>query len=456
MRALIPCLLLSLLVAPAAAQRNAFQAEGEVGRLLQDARSYYDNLELEQTEEALARAIGLIQQYRLSGRVAADVYMQRGILYHVRDQDERATLADFTEALSHDPNAQLDPLVSTPSLQRLFDDARGRARPRQEPTPRRDPEPYRAPDPEPDPGYGRDPGYGAAINHQPPRAARGGEPVDLAVDISDPQVNRNVFRVWAYFRSARAATVQKREMRPQGPSLFTTRIPGRFVAGRQLTYYIAMEDRTGRVIASVRSAKDPIMVPVNGGALAGLDEIPSGDSLTGDAGGGWGGDDEGGYSRVTMSLSLGTGGGFITERARPVTLEDKRISPGFALAPFHTLVELDFWPHERFAISAFARVQIIEFAHLEGGRLKFRAVDTESHDLILRGGGGFGRTRHLVDLGVGLDTTLEGPYMYTLGLTYEFKISRRFQFLVTPDFLHMIGDSPSTHFDLNLGIQVGF
>ena len=429
------------------AQRTAYQAEGEVARLLQDARSYYDNLELESADDALRRSIGLIERFRLQSPTVAEVYIQRGILVHVRDRDANAATQDFVRALVVDSQARLDPLVSTPSLERLFEDARRKAsaqQPRQpEPVYRQPREPVRPP-----------PRRGEPITHQAPRQLDAGKPFDVRIEL-DQSVNSQAYRVNLFFRSVRAELVQKRELRAVGASSFQGRIPGRFIAGRQLSYYITVEDRLGRPIAQLGTPKAPLAARIRGGALAALDDIPSGSSLN--DGGGW--DDDDGASKrhyVTMSLHLGTGGGFITDRAEPETLTDKAISPGFAAAPFHTLIELDFWPHERFAISAFARVQIIEFAHIEGGRLKFKAVDTDAHDLILRAGGGFGRTRHLVDLQVGLDTTLEGPYMYTLGLSYEYAFSDRFQLLITPDFLHMIGDSPSLHFDLGLGLQVGF
>lgn len=445
--------LMLLAVAPAAqAQRNAYQAEGEVGRLLQDARSYYDNLELESAEDALARAIALSERFQIRSPVVAEVFIQRGILYFVRDRDEAAASADFTRAMNINNRARLDPMVSTPTLERLFEESRRQAGGGGGAPPPRDPGPV-----DPPPNGGGNDGWGPpdtpdGIQHTPPTEARGGEALNLSIEV-DGALNRQIYRVFAYYRSVRAELVQKVEMRPAGPTTFTARVPGRFVAGRRLQYYIVAEDRTGRIVAQVRSAKDPIEVAVRGDALGGVDAMASGGSLDGSGGGGGDGNQR---RFVTLGVSLGTGGGLITEKAKPETLRDKRISPGFALAPFHTLIEADVWPHERFAIGAFARLQVVEFSHLEGARLKFKAVTGEKHNLILRAGGGFGRVRHLVDLGVGLDTTLEGPYMYTLGATYAYRLAPRFDLIITPDFLHLIGDSPSLHFDLNLGVQTSF
>jgi len=267
------------------------------------------------------------------------------------------------------------------------------------------------------------------------------------------QLNQKIYRVWLYFRSARSEQVQRLEMKPEGASSFSTRISGRFVAGRTLTYYVNIEDRRGKVIERIQSARDPIVVRVIGDALGDLDEIPSGEGL--DGGEGW--DEPEAQTRryVSFGLAVGTGGGFISDLATPQN-QPASIRPGFALTPFHTLLELDFWATEWLGLGAFARLQIVEWAHLEGGRLKFRVVNKRAHQLLLRVGGGLGRVRHLVDLGNALDTTMEGPYCYTLGLRYLYSFSKNISLAVTPDFYHMIGDSPSPQIDLSLGIVAGF
>ncbi len=461
---------LALAPSPALAQRDAYEAEQRIGRLLDDARSYYDNLELEQADAALADAVRLGQDFRVGGRVMAEVYIQRGILMHVRDKDADAARREFVEALRVDDRIRLDPLVSTPTLQRIFEEAQreaGAGRDRYDDRrdryddrrdrydDRRDRYDDRREPPPPPPR----PRPADDIKHDPIRNARGGQRLPVIVDIG-PELNPYVYRVHLYFRSARADAVQKLEMRPDGPRSFVARIPGRFIAGRTLSYYVVVEDRSGKTVASVRSAKDPIIVRIEGDSLAGLDEIPSGSSLTGggDDDDDW--DDEGGgkgkRQYVTIGLSVGTGAGFITELAEPQNQKSADISPGLAFAPLHLLAELDAWPTDWLALGAFGRLQLVEFAIAAGGRLKLRVVNDGGHQLLLRGGGGFGRVRHLVDLGEVLDTTLEGPYFYTLGLTYAYAFNDTWAFLFTPDFLHMIGNSPSPHVDIQLGVQAGF
>ena len=451
-------LLSLLLCAPSWAQRDAYEAEVRMERLLQDARDDYDNLELERSEAALDDAIKLAREFDISNKVLAEVYVQRGILTHVRDKDADRAIQDFVRALRIDDRIRLDPLVSTPTLQRLFDDARGQIGGDRRDRRRDDVRDDRRRDDRRD---RRDDRREADLKHEPIRNAKGGARLPVIIDVS-AELNPFVYRVYLYFRSARADAVQKLEMRPEGRNSFVARIPGRFVAGRTLSYYIVVEDRGGKPIAAVRSPKDPVLVQIEDDALGALDEIPSGSSLTGGGDDGdedW--DDLGGGGRskrhyVSVGLSAGTGAGFITDLAQPENQKSAEISPGLAFAPFHLLVELDFWAADWLALGAFARIQIVEFAHLEGGRVKLRAVNSGSHQLLLRAGGGIGRVRHLVDLGQVLDTTLEGPFFYTAGFSYLFAFNDTVSFIVSPDFLHMIGDSPSPHVDLNLGVVFNF
>lgn len=432
----------------------------EIERLLNDARAYYEDLELDEADASLDRALRLSERFKIREPIVADVHILRGILLYVRDRrrNESAAVDAFKEALIIDERSRIDPLISTPSLEEIFERARQEAR--RSPSPRgndrlpdrRDPPPRQQPD----------------LVHDPIRQARGGEEIRLKLEVSK-DIDDRLYRVWVYFRSARADSVQRVEMVPDGPQRFNTRIPGRFVAGRTLQYYIVVEDRRRQAIAGVRSAQDPYVINLQDDTFGDLDRLPEGDSLVGegdgngwDEGDGWEGDDgygdEGGSKDRTfsMTLNVGSGAGFITEFAKPVQRPNTDVVAGFAPAPFHTMLEFDFWATEGFAIGLFARVQIVEFEHLEGLRMKFQVVNSGDHHLNLRLGGGYGEVRHLVDLGNFLDTTKEGPFSWTAGLNYTVDLGKQFSFVIGPDFYHLFGDSPSYHIDLNLGIQANF
>lgn len=436
-----------LTAAPAAGQRNARDAQEEVRALLQDARAYYDNLELEEAERALDRALRIADRFDVQGRAVAEVHMQRAVLFHVRDRDQRATVADFRRALEVDPDVTLDPMVSTPSLERLFEEARDAVRPSRE-LPREPPQ------------RGRD------VSHDPIRTAKVDQDLKLLIDVSQ-EINDELYRVYLFFRSSTSESVQRLEMQPEGQTSFFARIPGRYVSGRQLSYYVVIEDRRGNRLAGVGTAQEPLEVELTGGTGRVFEELPSGDSLDGldeprrfmdDEGDEYGDHDGTRHSRhfVELSIGVGTGAGYITEFAEPQQVQDTPVVPGFALTPLHTAIELDFWATDWFGLGGFARIQIVEFAHLEGGRLKFRVVNSGHHALTLRVGGGLGHVRHLVNLGKFSDTTLEGPGSWTAGAQWDYWFSDGFGLRIAPDFIHLFGESPSYQFDLNVGITLGF
>ena len=205
------------------------------------------------------------------------------------------------------------------------------------------------------------------------------------------------------------------------------------------------------MIAQVQTSQNPIMVEV--------EDFGSGDSLAGDEEEGDEEENEEGDGErkfVSVGIGIGSGVGSVTERATAQNQPSATIQPGFAPAPFHTFAELDFHVTPDFSLGAFARIQIVEFAHLEGGRLKYTFVKLDGHRVAARLGGGVGQVRHLVPLKNLRDTTLEGNAFYTLGVGYALELNRTISFVVSPDFVHLIGPSPSLHFDLNLGVALGF
>ncbi|MEE2757636.1 MAG: hypothetical protein VYA30_13355 [Myxococcota bacterium] len=539
------CLLLPVFLVQAGySQRNAFEAESEIQRKLRSAQRAYDNLELERSERSVDDAVRLIERFGIESRtgrqLAAQVYMQRGILAFVKNQDRRAAKQDFQRALEYDERARLDEMVETPSLRRVFEDARragaNSARGRQQDQSYDDRrnngrdyggagigagaaganagryrDDYRSPDRwdqgrsdyqddrrgggrEPrqdfrsdDRGYGRDErrtgnyrerdrdsNRGDArrrdsndgrwrngqrrtrarqdkLTHQAPRKAVSGVALKLSVNVSE-EIYRDVGVVFVYFNTARTDVRQKLEMRPGRGNTYEARIPRHYMIGSQVRYYFQAEDRRDNPIASLGSASRPFLLEISGDTL-GATEFASGSSLDGDH------DEDGRGARTYFSLSanMGSGVGWVKEFAKPVTQKGATLKkPGLAPTPFHTLVSADFWVSRKISVGGFARIQLIEFAFLGGGRLQYKLKSSGPHETRLRLGGGVGHVRHLVKLGNRLDTTLEGIGHVALGMTYSYKFNNTLGFVLTPDYLHMFGASPSYHLDLNLGLELLF
>ncbi len=436
------CLLFLFAAAnPALAQRNAYQAESEVNRLLTDAKDAYDNLELDESEAALKNALAVVDRFALQGPVVAELHMQLAIIYQVRDQNSEAAINEFLSALGFDPKVKLDPLVSTPTLVSLFDEARNRAGLNR---------PVAAPQTQ---VQVRD---SDEIWHKPMTQAQSGESLPVSVTVSD-SLNRKIYRVYLNFRSEAAESMQQLEMRPHGEQEFATRVPARFMVGKVLKYYIVAEDRSGNRLATYGSGREPVVVPILM-PLSGSDRSDNGDdyyygsSLENDDG-----QSSSNRRYVSFGVSLGTGSGYIKDTAEASRNKNSQIQPGFSLAAFHTLIELDFWITKWLSLGGFSRLQFAsDFDHLEGGRLKFNVLNSGDHNLMLRVGGGLGHIRHTVTINGLLDTTTEGPYTWTVGAAYRWSFSKHFDFISAIDFYHLLGDSPSYHFDLNLGVAVSF
>ena len=519
------------------AQRNAFEAERKVGRLLRQAQRSYDNLELSRAQTAIDEAIKLIERFGVdsdNGRsLAALVYMQRGIIAYVQNQDTRSAQEDFERALEYDDQAELDPMVVTPSLKRVFGNARsnavGRSRrssrqyddrgrsayeergrggrrerrddsyrddfregdTRRSDNRRRDRDGRRDDYREDDRRSYRDEDYRGdqdsrrggrddyrgrrdgrrasrrdddsrgrdrvrrrekSLTHAAPRGARSGLALKLEVTVSE-SIYRDVGVVMLYFNTARTDVRQKIEMRPGRGNTFVARIPRDYMIGSQVRYYFQAEDRRDNPIASLGSASRPYLIQISGDTL-GAPEIASGSSLDGS---GYERYDDDGRTYFTLGAQMGGGVGWVKEFAKPVTQKGARLKkPGLAPAPFHTLVSADFWVSRDFSVGGFARIQIVEFAFLGGGRFQYRMSDSGAHGTRLRVGGGVGHVRHLVKLGNRLDTTLEGIGHVSLGMTYSYDFNDTLAFTLSPDYLHMFGASPSYHLDVSFGLELNF
>lgn len=439
-RYLAALLVLALIAAgPAHAQRGGSrQAEQDIERLLDEARQAYDNLELDQADAALEQAVQIGERAGVRGRAMAEVHVQRGIIAHVRDKDKDRAVDEFKQALVIDRTVRLDSLVSTPSLEALFEQARRSVG-----------------------TGGGESGRGQAddqIVHKPIKRARANEIMTVQAKVTR-ELREQMYRMYLYFRSQKADAVRRIEMKDQGDSTFVARIAAKYVRGNQLGYYILVEDRDGNQIAQVHGSQDPIQVEI--------EDMPTGGSLLGEEGGEEGGDEgspeeeeDTGSRRdqriVSIGLSVGAGAGRITDKAEAHNTPESALHSGMAIAPFHTLVELDFWVTKALTLGAFARIQIADFAHAEGGRLKYEVFKAGSNRLQLRGGGGYGYISHQVPLEAYRDYTLEGPFFYTLGVAYTFEFAKIWGLTIAPDFYHLIGPSPSQHFDLNVGMRVSF
>ena len=509
------------------AQDSYRRAVADVDRLLEDARSAYENFELDQAESDLNRAIRLIDRYDMRNTTAAEVFVQIGIVVFAKKRDSSRATEYFQRALEADPRVELDRNSANPSMERLFETARARAR---RSSPARDSEPRyddrrrsrdradRYDDPSErrdrrtssraerdfddrrdrsrrDSRYDRDEYDGdrrsdrsrsrdrnrdrdrdrdfdsraddrdpwrdsgrrrEQLNHNALERAQSDKSLELWVSV-DPDTNREIYQLFVYFRSAATTSVQKAVMRAAGSTEFRVTIPRRYVVGREFVYYFVAEARSGRRVATLRSASSPFKVRLTGDLLGGASRFASGSSLGDDGGYGYDVDGDNRDEKFAFSLGTGTGVGFVTRASVPVRNRSAVLeTEGLAVSVLHLLMEMDAWMTDTLSIGAFGRIQVVEFATLVGGRFQYRLNKSGKTETRLRLGGGYGKVRHLVKIQQRNDTTLDGPFCVNAGFVYLYRLSDAMKFKSALDYLQLFGESPSYHADLSFGIELSF
>ena len=105
------------------ASANGASAQGAMQQVLdlnRQAMDQYMNLELEQAQSLLERALSVAQRGNVSGAPLARTYLNLGVVAIGGFADNGRGLNYFVQALEADGGIQLDPLTSTPEIQTVF------------------------------------------------------------------------------------------------------------------------------------------------------------------------------------------------------------------------------------------------------------------------------------------------------------------------------------------------
>ncbi len=348
-RAWVVPVLLSAVVTlvPGQAEAQRDEVLRQIDDLYGRAMQAYDEFELGQAKFQLETAIRMAVTQGISDPSLAKVHFLLGVVVFSETRDATATEEIFVAGLRHDPNARLDPSLSSPELETILENARARIG-------------SAAVGPGQGPGAGGllVPPTGAApqlsaqpasgppeLIHRPPGQAYGGVNVPIYVELRNPG---DVQRIVLHFQRPDGSwdEVDLVSQAAGGASGF---IPAPAVRGAWVRYYIEAVDWSGHVLASAGSKVKPFQVPVVrqtvvppppvevGGARPLVQTPP----------------------RRILHLMLGVGTGVGIAQGPPLRKPEIQIHSGIAPSPFHLLAELGVYVTRTVALLAVVRDQLI-------------------------------------------------------------------------------------------------
>jgi hypothetical protein len=225
----------------------AQSASSQVLELNRRAMSAYSNLELEEAQANLERALHVARQRSVTGAPLARTYVNLGVITIGGFGDNARGLQYFVQALEVDPTIQLDPLTSTPEIEALFALARQQV----------------------GSGAGRGGGGGGAgatvptgggvegtLRHTPIPEQLAQTAVPVYIEIPDRPRH-----VHLYYRGHGMSEFRRVDMQPVGNG-FGYEIPCTDVFEPSVAYYIVAFARDGTPMGYAGTQNTPYTVPI--------------------------------------------------------------------------------------------------------------------------------------------------------------------------------------------------
>jgi hypothetical protein len=417
-------------------------AIGKMKKMAREAMEHYDLMEYEEAKKFLNRAIALAKRKRMNDHpLTAQLYLHLGIVYFSGFQDVESAKVAFIDAVSIDPNIQLNPAYKTGDMEKLLSDARS----------------------EFGGGTGGDSGGGkpaaaepvddvdcgalVGISHMLVDSGKAGQDQPVTAHVSK---DLNAAKIALYYRTEGKADFVEVAMKKRGTCGYTGVVPADAMVGDVLHYYIAVYNDGGKVIAKKGSSASPnIMELTAGGGSIGAagsggdNENPLGGGVRRSSGGGGGGEvvgslTEPGYKTWFVSVAVGSGGGLYLSDAGETEQARQTISAGFAPTPVQLAPEVGYRLSAKNAVALQVRLGLPLGADIAGhataapaGFVRFHhAFSAAGEGLSVNGALGGGIIRQTVPLAgdMGTDTAATGPlfvgggvgYIKSLGTTLKF------------------------------------
>jgi len=445
---------------PASASANS-KVRKKVQRITTEAMESYDLLEYEAARKGLRSALLLAKSKGLGqDEAAGKVHLHLGIIEFSGFEDKEAAKLEFASALEISSDLELPKAYATKEMQAFFNgikadfDGGGTT---DEPT--------------------SDDGACATVSeleHELVETAPAGSAQAVDVRVS-PELE--VGKASLFYREDGGDKFKQLTMGRQGKCVYSGKIPAASVRGSVLHYYVAIAGKGGKVIAKSGDKFSPNLMEITA-PKSGDGEDPFGS--------GGGGEVEtsvkssGPRKRVFVSVSAGSGGGYVTGTTEATTVD---VECCFAPALFHLAPEVGYWFGDHVAVSAALRLGFPIGANVPGhataspagfARLRY-AFGGGGTGFQVNGAVGAGIIRHTVKIsnaapGEDTDTTATGPLILGAGVGYIKALGDSLRFLAELNALlglavvDQIGcpgngcvePNFGAQFDFNLGLMVAF
>lgn len=355
----------------------ALGQDAQIAKTLEGATEDYDLAMLDDAETKLLDGIKYATGKNLSGPEVAKLHVMLGIVIFARDRDSTAAEKQFIAAIEMDAKATLPDVYATPDLTKLFEGAKGKAKP-----PKEDPKDPKDPKETPTP---------KDFKHTRVTKAQAGQA--LAIEAFVP-ADMPVFKMVVYHRRFGEETYKSTEMSPTDAVRFAGNIPAGDVRTSQLDYYIEALDRGGNVLAKVADARGPVEVLVVGSGSVTTDPKDPKDPI-----------DPGVPVASAQVVYFGIGGGSdvgFLPGGDPTANPGRDVDPGIAPAFGHAMLELGWIINDSMRLGLYFRWQFSPYQDFNAEQ--FPAASK---------GGSFPSTREeCLNLGLPGDCLLGFKYRY--------------------------------------------
>jgi hypothetical protein len=426
------------LFASLASGARADDVEKQVSKMNKRAMDDYDALEFESSRRTLIDAVEKLRAAGADeGPVAAQTYLNLGIVYINGFKDRNRGTQQFVNALRIRPDLKIDPAVETPELSEAYQAAQKQARkagpitPSQKPVAQKPEKPVEKTPPKPV-EQPPEPSTVKGLVHNAVDEARPNSPIAIRAQLGS---DLGATRLFLFFRVAGQGDFISVPMKNEKGADWVGVIPADAVQGKSLQYYLEARDARGRAVANAGNAPEPFIVSLNDKAPppSNVPEVDVEDPLMRDKLAKQRRADEKKSTRDHVFVFVMPGFGFGVESAgnhTEVAWQFQTTGPnankyiqqpvgatGIAVAPFHLAVELGYIINTHWTVSAFGRFQLVTGANAQTvagagvqgattkafgaaavlARARYRFLDGKFHPYIHVDIGG-GDIRHELDI----------------------------------------------------------